>query len=133
MTTPRGFKDRSDDSLFTLLGDVPELVRNLVTAEVDAAKAWLAKTAKDVRAGGIWAIVALFLLFWVIPILLTFAIIGLASWMPAWAAALIVVGILFVGLVVAALMAFLSFRKVTKRANPVQSVVTDVKEIRDEL
>jgi hypothetical protein len=30
VTTPRGFRDRADDSLLTLLGDVPELVRNLV-------------------------------------------------------------------------------------------------------
>ena len=35
---PRGFRDRADDSLLTLLGEVPELVRNLVVAEVDAAK-----------------------------------------------------------------------------------------------
>lgn len=133
MTTPRGFKDRADDSLLTLLGEVPELVRNLVMAEVDAAKAWLARTIKAVRAGGIWAIVALFLLFWIIPILLAFAIIGLASWMDPWAAALTVVGILFVGIVVSALMAFLKFRSVIQGENPVQSVVTDVKEIRDEL
>ena len=37
MTTPRGFRDRSDDSLFTLIGEVPELVRNLVVAEINAA------------------------------------------------------------------------------------------------
>ena len=41
MTTPRGFRDRSDDSLFTLIGEVPELVRNLVVAEIDSAKKWL--------------------------------------------------------------------------------------------
>ena len=40
MTTPRGFRDRSDDSLFTLIGDIPELVRNLVVAEINGAKAW---------------------------------------------------------------------------------------------
>ena len=37
MSTPRGFRDRSDDSLLTLLGEVPELVRNLIVAEVDSA------------------------------------------------------------------------------------------------
>lgn len=35
MSTPRGFRDRSDDSLLTLVGEVPELVRNLVVAEID--------------------------------------------------------------------------------------------------
>ena len=38
MTTPRGFRDRSDDSLFTLIGEVPELVRNLVVAEIDGMR-----------------------------------------------------------------------------------------------
>ena len=38
MSTPRGFRDRSDDSLLTLVGEVPELVRNLVVAEIDSAK-----------------------------------------------------------------------------------------------
>ena len=38
MTSPRGFKDRADDSLLTLVGEVPELIRNLVIAEIDSAK-----------------------------------------------------------------------------------------------
>ena len=42
MTTPRGFRDRADDSLLTLVGEIPELIRNLVIAEIDAAKAWVA-------------------------------------------------------------------------------------------
>jgi len=32
MTEPRGFRDRADDSILTLVGDVPELIRNLVIA-----------------------------------------------------------------------------------------------------
>ena len=80
MTTPRGFRDRADDSLLTLLGDVPELVRNLVIAEVDAAKAWLARTAKDAGIGSGWIVGALFVLFWSIPVLGTFIIAGLSSW-----------------------------------------------------
>ena len=57
MTTPRGFRDRADDSLLTLLGDVPELVRNLVIAEVDSAKAWLKRTGKDAGVGsGPWVL-----------------------------------------------------------------------------
>ena len=51
MTTPRGFRDRSDDSLFTLIGEIPELIRNLVIAEVDAAKAWVRRTSKDAGIG----------------------------------------------------------------------------------
>ena len=56
MTEPRGFRDRADDSIFTLVGDVPELIRNLVIAEVDAAKAWLRKTSKDAGIGSGWIV-----------------------------------------------------------------------------
>ena len=59
MTTPRGFRDRADDSLFTLLGDIPELVRNLVVAEINGAKAWAQRTAKDAGIGAGWVVGAL--------------------------------------------------------------------------
>ncbi|WP_203581546.1 phage holin family protein [Microbacterium hibisci] len=133
MTTPRGFRDRADDSLLTLLGDIPELIRNLVIAEVDAAKAWLARTAKDGGWGALWVFLALFVLFWSVPVLGTIIIAVLALWMPVWAAALIV----FVAmLLLAALFAFIGyrrFRKISERQNPVQSIALDVKEVRDEL
>ena len=38
MTTPRGFRDRSDDSIFTLLGDIPDELHE--AARVDGAGAW---------------------------------------------------------------------------------------------
>ena len=66
----RGYRDRADDSLLTLLGDLPELVRNLVTAEINAAKAWISRTAKDAGMGSLWFVIVLFLLLrfehWVI-------------------------------------------------------------------
>jgi len=133
MTTPRGFRDRADESLLTLLGDVPELVRNLVTAEVEAAKAWIRRTSKDAGIGSGWIIGALFMLFWSIPMLLAFIVIGLSSWMPAWVASLIV---LIVLLLVAALFGFLGYlrwRKVVKSQNPAQSIAKDVEAVRDEL
>jgi len=132
VTTPRGFRDRNDDSLFTLIGEIPELIRNLVIAEVDAGKAWVRRTSKDAGYGAGWIAVALFFLFWAVGMLIAFAVIVLALWWPAWLAALVV---LIVLLLVAALFAFLGvqrFRKVAKAQNPVQSIVQDVKEVRDE-
>lgn len=133
MTTPRGFRDRSDDSLFTLVGEIPELVRNLVVAEVDSAKAWVKRTAKDAGIGAGWMVAALFFLFWSVAAFGAFVIIGLSSWWPAWLSALVV----FVGLIlIAALLALLGilkFRRVAKTQNPVQSIAIDVKEVRDEL
>lgn len=131
MTTPRGFRDRADDSLFTLLGDIPELVRNLVVAEVNAAKKWAAKTAKDAGIGTGWAVGVLFLLFWMIPVILTFAVAGFASWMPVWAAALVVLGILLVVAIVFGLLAYRSFKKLSSRENPGQAVAADVRIVKE--
>lgn len=133
MTTPRGFRDRADDSLFTLIGDIPELIRNLVIAEVDAGKSWVKRTAKDAGVGAVWIGAALFFLFWTIPALLAFAIIGLSSWWPAWLASLVVVIALLLIAVVLALLGVLRFKRIGKTQNPVQSIAQDVKEVRDEL
>ena len=135
MTTPRGFRDRADDSLLTLLGDVPELVRNLVIAEVDAAKAWLQRTAKDAGIGSGWIVGALFVLFWSIPVLGTFIIFGLSAWLGwgVWLSALVVFIVMLLVTAVLGLLGYLRFRKLSKAQNPIQSITQDVKEIRDEL
>jgi hypothetical protein len=133
VTTPRGFRDRADDSLFTLIGEIPELIRNLVIAEVDAGKAWVRRTSKDAGIGAGWLAAALFFLFWSIGTLVAFAIIGLASWWPAWLAALVVFIVLVLVAALFALLGVLRFRKVARAQNPVQSIVQDVKEVRDEL
>ncbi|WP_309066165.1 phage holin family protein [Microbacterium sp.] len=127
----RAYRDRADDSLLTLLGDLPELVRNLVTAEINAAKAWVSRTAKDAGIGSVWFVLTLFFLFWAIPVLLTFAIAGLSSWWPVWLSALAVFGLLLVIAVVFALLGILRFRKVMKRENPGQAVATDVRIVKE--
>lgn len=132
MTTPRGFRDRADDSLLTLLGEVPELIRNLVIAEVDAAKAWLARTVKDGGWGALWVFAALFVLFWSVPVLGTFIIAGLSSWWPVWLSALVVFFAMLIVTAVLAWLGYLRFRKIGERQNPVQAIAQDVKEVRDE-
>ena len=131
MTTPRGFRDRSDDSLFTLIGEVPELVRNLVVAEIDSAKRWLKSAGKQAGLGGAWFIVALFFLFWLIPALGAFTIIGLSSWMPAWLASLIVVALFLVIIVVAALLGLQRFKKLSKSENPAKAITVDARIVKD--
>lgn len=129
----RGFRDRADDSLLTVIGDIPELVRNLVIAEVDAAKAWLARSAKDGGWGALWVFAALFVLFWSVPALGTWAIAGLSSWWPVWLSALVVFFAMLLVVIVLALLGVMRFRRLVKRTNPVQSITQDVKEVRDEL
>ena len=133
MSTPRGFRDRADDSLLTLVGEIPELVRALVIAEVDAAKTWLARTAKDGGWGGLWMVAALFVLFWSVPALGAWAIAGLSSWWPVWLSALVVFFAMLLIAIILALLGLLRFRRLVKRQNPVQSIAQDVKEVRDEL
>ncbi|WP_292836505.1 phage holin family protein [Microbacterium sp.] len=135
MNTPRGFRDRADESLLTLIGEVPELIRNLVVAEFDSAKTWVKSVGKDVGIGGAWFVVALFFLFWSLPALAAFAIIGLSSWMPAWLASLIIVIVALMGAVVFALMGLMRVKKLSRRQNPVQALKVDasiVKEVADE-
>ena len=131
MSTPRGFRDRADDSLFTLLGDVPQLVRNLITAEIDSAKTWAKTAGKQAGLGSVWFLVALFFLFWLIPALGAFAIIGLASWMPAWLSALIVVVLFLLIIAVTAVFGIQRFKKVGKKQNPVGAIKVDARIVKD--
>jgi hypothetical protein len=125
--TRKPFRDRADDSLLTLLGDIPDLVSKLVKAEIDSAKTWISRTAKDAGIGSVWFLVALFFLFWAVPVVLVFAIAGLSSWWPVWLSAIAVFGILILAVLFFALLGILKFRKVLARENPAQAVATDIK------
>jgi len=131
MTNPRASRDRADDGLLTLIGELPELLRNLVIAEVNAAKIWLQRTAKDAGVGAGWMALALFFLFWSIPVFDAFLIAGLSSWWPVWLSALVVLGITLVLVALFALLGILRFRKLRRRENPVESIATDVKIVKD--
>ncbi|SFR61163.1 phage holin family protein [Microbacterium azadirachtae] len=127
----RDYRDRADDSLLTLLGDLPDLVSNLVKAEIDAAKTWVARTSKDAGIGSVWFLVALFFLFWAVPVVLVFSIAGLSSWFPVWLSAIITFGVLLLAVLVFALLGILKFRRVLRRENPAQAVATDVRIVKE--
>jgi Putative Actinobacterial Holin-X, holin superfamily III len=127
----RGYRDRADDSLLTLLGDLPDLVSKLVKAEIDSAKAWISRTAKDAGIGSVWFLVALFFLFWLIPMILVFAVAGLSSWWPVWLSALAVIALLLLCVLVAVVLGLLKFRKVLRRENPGQAVATDIRLVKE--
>lgn len=131
MTTPRGFRDRADDSLFTIIGDIPELVRNLVVAEINGAKAWAQRTAKDAGIGAGWFVGALIVLFWAVPVFFAFVIAGLSSWWPVWLSALVVFGVMIVITAVLALLGYLRFKKLSNRENPGQAIAQDVRIVKE--
>jgi hypothetical protein len=130
MTTPRGFRDKADESLLTLVGEIPELVRNLLIAEVNSAKAWLSKAAKNAGIGAGWVVGALFVLFWSVPVLGTFVIAGLSSWWPVWLSALVVFGAMLVVAIVLALLGYLRFKRIGK-GNPAVSIAEDVRAVKE--
>ncbi|MGO1412175.1 MAG: phage holin family protein [Microbacterium sp.] len=129
-------RDRNDDGLLTLIGDVPGLVKNLLVAEWNALKVYLGKLIKHGSWTAILAIAALFFLFWTIPAFLTFLIILLDLWLPLWAAALIVLGIGVVFIAICGLWAWIGhIKKIQKLESPGQAAKTDagiVKEFADE-
>lgn len=130
MTTPRGFRDKSDESLLTLVGEIPELVRNLIVAEIDAAKKWASKAAKNAGIGVGWIVGALFILFWSVPALGAFIIAGLSSWWPVWLSALVLFGAMLLIATVLALLGFLRFKRIGKD-NPASHIAEDVRTVKE--
>ncbi|HLT67545.1 MAG TPA: phage holin family protein [Microbacterium sp.] len=129
-------RDRADDGLFTLIGDVPDLVKNLVKAEVNALKKYVGTLAKHGGWTLIFAIAALFFLFWTVPAFLAFLIILLDLWMPLWASALIVLGIGVVMIALCGLWAYVRHvRAIIKLESPGAAAKADaaiVKEFANE-
>ncbi len=127
----RESRDRADDGLLTLLGDLPDLIGALVKAEINAAKAWVSRTAKDAGLGGLWFLVALFFLFWAIPVLLVFAIAGISSWWPVWLSAIVVFAGLFLIATLFVILGVRRFKRMTARENPAQAAYEDIRIIRE--
>ncbi len=127
----RPFRNRADDSLLTLLGDLPELISTLVKAEIAAAKTWVRRTSKDAGMGGLWFLVALFFLFWAVPVILVFAIAGLSSWWPVWLSAIAVFVLLILVTAFFALLGLLRFRRLLARENPAQAVAQDIRLVKE--
>ena len=85
-------------SLFQLLADVPTLVRELVAGEIELLKQEMIQKLKALGIGGGLIVGAAVVLLFFIGVLLTAAILGLATTgLPAWLCALIVAFVLLVG------------------------------------
>lgn len=119
-------------SLFALLSDIPRLVTDLVTAEIEQLKAELTAKAKALGIGaGLIAGAAVVLLF-MVGVLLTAGILALALVMPGWAAALVVAGVL---LIIAAILAWVGYLRLKSGMPPVptdtiESIRNDIDVVR---
>ncbi|MCJ1695605.1 phage holin family protein [Rathayibacter caricis] len=113
-------------SLGELVGDLPGLVIELVKAELASLKNELSGKAKSAGLAVALFAVAAFLLLTAWATLVTFAIIGISSWLPAWLSALIVT-VFF--LVVAVVLALVGVKSIKKAVPPVpQDSIESIKK-----
>lgn len=98
-------------SLFALVQDVPGLVTDLVKGELALLKYEIIGTLKAFGIGAGFLVAALVFVFAMLGVLLTGIVLLLAIWLPGWASALIVAGVL---LLVAALFALLGYKAIKK-------------------
>lgn len=125
------YRDMADRGFFSLLFEIPRLTRNLAAAEFQSAKGWLRSSGADAGWGALWVLVALFVLFWSVPVFGTFAIAGLSSWWPVWLSAIVIFVAMLIVAVLFALIAFRQFLKIPRRESPWRAAETDRAIMRD--
>ncbi|MGL3200214.1 MULTISPECIES: phage holin family protein [Curtobacterium] len=104
-------RDRKPRSLFGLVGDVPKLVKELVTGEFNLLKAEMLTKVKIFALAAGLLIAALVIVLYAIGVLLTAAVMGLATVMPAWLAALVIAVVM---LIVAAVLGLIGWKRFKK-------------------
>lgn len=106
-------------SLFTLIGDIPTLITDLVKAEIEQLKGEMIVKIKALGIGGGLLAGAAVILLFMIGVLLTSAVLALALVMPGWLAALVVA---FVLLIAAAIVGFIGYKKLKEGLPPTPTV-----------
>ncbi|WP_382309087.1 phage holin family protein [Herbiconiux sp. UC225_62] len=102
---------RARRSLISLLGELPTLIIALLKDEIENLKRELtARLAKLGIGVGLFVVAAL-LAFFALATLIAAAVLGLATVLPAWAAALIVAGALLLIAVILVLIGVSSIKK----------------------
>ncbi|WIB77623.1 phage holin family protein [Curtobacterium sp. MCPF17_002] len=104
-------RDRKPRSLFGLVGDVPKLVKELVTGELNLLKAEMLTKAKIFGLAAGLLVGALVIVLYAIGVLLTAAVMGLATVMPAWLAALVIAVVM---LIIAGILGLVGWKRFKK-------------------
>ncbi|MDF2573543.1 MAG: phage holin family protein [Agromyces sp.] len=113
-------------SLFTLIGELPDRVSNLVRAEIDQVKAELSYKAKHFGIGAGLIAAAAFVGIFLLGTLITTGILALALVLPAWAAALIVSGVLLLIILILVGIAALNFKRGNEPLESIESLRRDL-------
>lgn len=119
-------------SLFKMIADLPGYFADLVRSEIELLKAELIAKAKHAGVGAGLVAAGVFFAFFAFAVLLTAAVLGIATALPGWLAALIVGGAL---LVITAILVLVGVNQLKRGTPPVPtetiaSVKKDVNAIK---
>lgn len=120
----------NERSLFTLIGELPDMVSRLVQAEFNRLKTELGWRAQNLGVGILFVLVALLVGQFLIGTLLLAAVFALSLVMPTWAAALVVSGVLLLIILVLAAFAVRSFKNAGEQLDIADSWQEDVDAIK---
>jgi uncharacterized membrane protein YqjE len=122
--------DKRDESLLTLVGQLPGVVSNLVKAEIENVKTQLAHKGKYAGIGAAFVAGAAVFLFFAIGVLVAVLILALALVMPSWLAALCVFVLFVLVAAVLVLIALRYFKKINEDPSPMDNVKEDIKAVK---
>lgn len=115
-----------DRSLFTLVGELPDRVSTLVRAEIDQIKAEVGFKIKHFGIGAGLVAAAAFVGIFLLGTLIATGILALALVMPAWAAALVVSGVLLLIIAILVGVAFLNFKRGSEPLETIENLRKDL-------
>lgn len=121
---------RESKSLFTLIGELPDVISRLISAEIERIKVELGFRARNIGTGVALVAGAAFIGLFLLGTLITAGILGLATVMPGWAAALVVSGVLLVIIGVLVGFAVRSFRRAGEDAGIAENLRRDVDAVK---
>lgn len=130
MTSERG--ETSRRSLFTLIGAIPTLLVDLIRNEIESLKNEITGKLKEAGIGIGLLVGAAVFAFFAVLVLIASAVLGLATVLPAWLAALIVGGFILVIAVIVAIVGIRTLKKGVPPAptNTIESIKKDVRTIK---
>jgi hypothetical protein len=113
-------------SLFKLIGDLPGYLVDLLRSELERLKEELIAKAKHLGVGVGLIAAGAFLAFFAFAVLIAAAVLGIATALPAWLAALIVgVGLL----IITAILVLIGVNQLKRGVPPVpEETIASVKE-----
>lgn len=119
LTDDAAYDAAGNQSIGHLVKDATAQLSTLIRAEIELAKAELARETKKAMVGSIFFIIALVILLYSSFFFFFYLADQLDVWLPRWAASLIVFGAM---ILVALLCAFIGYRRVKKIRAPERTI-----------